>query len=114
MALIGKKTESIPTGVALVMGNANPLTDPKMRLLVRSAVTDGDYVAVQDAYALAKRLAPPSSELWPWWLDGVENLARGGDPDLDLFVRFTRDVAGIAPWGSLPATARQRLRALGG
>jgi hypothetical protein len=44
----------------------------------------------------------------------VEGLARSGDQDLGLFVRFTRDVAGIAPWGNLPAAARQRLRALSG
>lgn len=85
-----------------------------MRGFVRSAVTQGDYGAVQDAHALAERLLPPSSELWAWWLDGVESLARSGDQDLALFVRFTRDVAGIAPWGDLPATARRRLRALGG
>jgi hypothetical protein len=112
MALIGKKTEVTPTGLALVMGNANPLSDPKMRLLVRSAVTAGDYAAVQDAHALAKSLAPPAAELWAWWLDGVEGLARSGDPDLAMFVRFTRDIAGIAPWGNLPAAARQRLMAL--
>jgi len=114
MALIGKKTESIPTGVALVMGNVNPLADPKMRMFVRSAVTEGDYGAVQGAHALAESLVPPASELWPWWLNGLESLARSGDQDLGLFVRFTFDVAGIAPWGNLPAPARERLRALGG
>ncbi len=114
MALIGKKTESIPTGLALVMGNVNPLSDPRMRKFVRSAVTEGDYQAVQDAHALAESLAPPASELWTCWLDGVESLARGGDQDLGLFVRFTRDVAGIAPWGNPPPAARKRLRALNG
>jgi hypothetical protein len=114
MALIGKKTERAPTGLALVLGNGNPLSDPKLRMLVRSAVTEGDYAAVQDAYALARSIVPPGSELWPWWLDAVEGLARSGDPDLGLFVRFTGNVAGIAPWGNLPPTARQRLRALSG
>jgi len=114
MALIGKKTGSIPTGLALLLGDVNPLSDPRMRMFVRSAVTEGDYRAVQDAHALAESLVPPASELWTWWLDGVESLARSGDQDLGLFVRFTRDVAGIAPWGNLPATARQRLRALSG
>jgi hypothetical protein len=113
MALIGKKTGTIPTGIELVMGNINPLSDPKMRMFVRLAVT-GDYGAVQDAHALAERLLPPGSDLWSWWLDGVESLATSGDQDLGAFVRFTRDVAGIAPWGNLPATAGQRLRALGG
>ncbi len=113
MALIGKKTGTIPSGIGLVMGNVNPLSDPKMRMFVRSAVA-GDYGAVQDAHALAESFLPSGSELWPWWLDGVESLARSGDQDLGLFVRFTRDVAGIAPWGNLPVTARQRLRALGG
>jgi hypothetical protein len=112
MALIGKKTQSIPTGLALVMGDVNPLSDPRMRMLVKSAVTEGDYRAVQAAYAFAETLVPPASELWTWWLDGVEALARSGDQDLGLFVRFTHDVAGIAPWGNLPATGRQRLRAL--
>ena len=83
-------------------------------MFVKSAVTGGDYGAVQDAYALAQSLVPPGKELWAWWLDGVESLARSGDQDLGLFVRFTRDVAGIAPWGSLPETARRRLSALGG
>jgi hypothetical protein len=114
MALIGKKTESIPAGLALILGNVNPLSDPRMRTFVRSAVTEGDYRAVQDAHALAESLLPPASELWPWWLDGMESLARNGDQDLGLFVRFTTDVAGIAPWGKLPATASQRLRALSG
>jgi hypothetical protein len=114
MALIGKKTGNVPADVPLLLGNVNPLSDPRMRTLVRSAVTKGDYGAVQDAHALAESLVPPASELWTWWLDGVESLARSDDQDLELFVRFTRDVAGIAPWGNLPATGRQRLRALGG
>jgi hypothetical protein len=114
MALIGKKTGSIPAGLPMVLGNVNPLSDPRMRMLVRSAVTEGDYGAVQDAHALAESLRPPTSELWTWWLDGVEDLARSDDQDLWLFVRFTRDVAGIAPWGNLPAAARQRLSALSG
>jgi hypothetical protein len=111
MALIGKKTGTIPTGLELVLGSVNPLSDPKMRALVRSAVA-GDYGAVQDAHALAERLLPPASDLWTWWLNGVESLAKIGDQDLELFVRFTRDVAGIAPWGALPATGSQRLRSL--
>jgi hypothetical protein len=114
MALIGKKTGSIPADVPLLLGNVNPLSDPRMRMFVRSAVTEGDYRAVQDAHALAESLVPPASELWTWWLDGVEGLSRSGDQDLGLFVRFTRDVAGIAPWGNPPASARQRLRALAG
>jgi hypothetical protein len=114
MALIGKKTESIPAGLPLVLGDVNPLSDPRMRRFVRAAVTEGDYGAVQDAHALAESLAPPASELWTWWLDGVESLARSGDQDLSLFITFTRDASGIAPWGNLPATARERLRALSG
>ena len=114
MALIGKKTANIPTGVPLLLENVNPLSDPRMRAFVQSAVTKGDYGAVQDAHALAESLLPPASELWTWWLDGVESLARSGDQDIRLFVRFTRDVAGIAPWGNPPATARQRLSALSG
>ena len=39
MALIGKKTSTVPTGLELVMGNINPLSDPKMRMFVQSAVT---------------------------------------------------------------------------
>jgi hypothetical protein len=112
MALIGKKAESIPTGLALVLGKVNPLSDPSMRMFVRSAVTEGDYAAAQSAYVLAERLLPPGSELWTWWLDGVEDLVRTGDEDSGLFVSFTRNVAGIAPWGTLPAGAQQRLRAL--
>lgn len=112
MALIGKKTGNVPADVPLLLGNVNPLSDPRMRTFVRLAVTKGDYSAVQDAHALAKSLAPPDSELWTWWLGGVESLARSGDDDLQLFVTFTRDVAGIAPWGNLPAHALQRLSAL--
>lgn len=114
MALIGKKTESIPTGLNLVLGSNNPLADPRMRKFVRSAVTEGDYGAVQDAHALAESLLPPGSELWAWWFDGLDGLARSGDEDLGLFVRFTGDVDGIAPWGKLPATGRPRLRGLSG
>ena len=114
MALVGKKAEEIPTGLALSMGTVNPLSDPRMRMFVRSAVTKGDYEAVRGAHALAQSFLPPGSMLWQWWLDGVESLARSGDPDLGLFVTFTRDVAGISPWGNLPAAASQRLRALSG
>ncbi|HTV10444.1 MAG TPA: hypothetical protein VME20_01155 [Acidimicrobiales bacterium] len=81
-------------------------------MFVRSAVTERDFGAVQAAHALAESLVPPASELWPWWLDALEKLARSGDQDLEMFVRFTRDVVGIAPWGPLPGTARERLRAL--
>jgi hypothetical protein len=112
MALIGKRTGNIPSGHSLVLGSTNPLSDPRMRALVRSAVTEGDYGAVQDAHALAESLLPPGSELWAWWLDGLEGLARSGDQDLGVFVRFTRDVAGIGPWAPLAATSSQRLRAL--
>jgi hypothetical protein len=112
MALIGKKTGNIPSDVPLLLGNVNPLSDPRMRKFVRSAVTEGDYGAVQDAHALAETLVPPASDLWTWWLDGVESLAQSGDQDLGLFVRFTRDVDGIAPWGNLPARARERLSVL--
>jgi hypothetical protein len=114
MALIGKKTESIPTDLTVVMGKVNPLSDPRMRKFVSSAVTEGDYTAVQSAHALAESLLPPGFELWTWWFDGVEDLVGTADHDSELFVRFTRDVAGIAPWGKLPAKAQQRLRALNG
>jgi hypothetical protein len=114
MALIGKKTGSIPSGLALVLGKVNPLSDPKLRLFVRSAVTDADYRAVWEAHALVESLLPPGSELWPWWLEELESLARSGDEDLGLFVKFTRDVAGIAPWGNLPPNARKRLSTLSG
>jgi hypothetical protein len=97
MALIGKKTGEIPADAPLVLGNVSPLSEPRMRKLVRSAVTEGDYAAVQEAHALAQSLRPPASELWIWWLDGVESLAQSDDQDLGLFVRFTRDVAGISP-----------------
>jgi hypothetical protein len=112
MALIGKKTGNVPADVPQLLGNMNPLSDPRMRTLVRSAVAQGDYGAVQEAHALAETLVPPGADLWTWWLDGVESLAGSGDQDLGLFVRFTRDVSGIAPWGNIPAPARQRLDAL--
>ena len=99
MALIGKKTESIPTGLALVMGNENPLSDPRMRMFVRSAVTNGDYGAVQDAHTLAESLAPPG-------VGTVDLVARrGGEPG--------------TKWRSGPRAVRQvhprrrRYRALG-
>jgi hypothetical protein len=114
MALIGKKTGNVPADVPLLLGKVNPLSDPRMRMFVRSAVTEGNYGAVQDAHALAQSLVPPGSPLWTWWLDGLESLAQSGDEDFGMFLRFTRDIVGIAPWGNLPATARQRLGALGG
>ncbi len=114
MALLGKKTGSVPAGPSPLMARINPLSDPRMRALVRMAATEGDYAAVQDAHALAMGLVAPGSDLWSWWLDGVEGLARNGDPDLALFLKFTREAAGIGPWGDLPAGARERLRALGG
>lgn len=95
------------------MPKVNPLSDPRMRALVRMAATEGNYKAVKDAYALAERLVPPGAELWSWWLDGLEGFSLSGDGDLPLFVKFTREAAGIDPWGELPAVARQRLRALG-
>jgi len=111
MAVLRKKTSSVPAGPTFVMPKTNPLLDPRMRVLVRMAATEGSYEAMQDAHALATRLLPPGDELWSWWLDGLESLRGDKDEDLALFVKFTREAAGIEPWGTVPAGARERLRA---
>lgn len=111
MAVLRKKTSSLPTGPTFVMPKINPLSDPRMRVLVRMAATQGSYEAMQDAHALATCLLPPGDELWSWWLGGLEDLKGSGDADLAMFVKFTREAAGIEPWGSVPAGARERLRA---
>jgi hypothetical protein len=95
------------------MPKINPLSDPRMRVLVRMAATEGNYEAMLDAHALAVRLLPPGDELWSCWLDGLESLSESKDEDVAVFVKFTREAAGIQPWGSLPAGARERLRAFG-
>ncbi len=84
-----------------------------MRVLVRMAATEGNYEAMLDAHDLAMRLLAPGDELWSWWLGGLESLSASKDEDLAVFVKFTREAAGIQPWGSLPAGARERLRAFG-
>jgi hypothetical protein len=113
MALLGKKTARLPAGPTFVMPKINPLSDPRMRVLVRMAATEGNYEAMLDAHALAMRLLPPGDELWSCWLDGLESLSESKDEDLAVFVKFTREAAGIEPWGSVPPGARERLRALG-
>jgi hypothetical protein len=113
MALLGKKTARLPAGPTFVMPKINPLSDPRMRVLVRMAATEGNYEAMLDAHDLAMRLLPPGDELWSWWLGGLESLSASKDEDLAVFVKFTREAAGIEPWGSLPAGARERLRAFG-
>jgi len=82
-----------------------------MRMFVRSAVT-GDFGAVQDAHALAESLLPllrscgaGGSMGWRAWPEVVTRTS-------SFFVRFTRDVAGIAPWGALPETASPALAPL--
>lgn len=96
-----------------MMPKMNPLSDPRMRVLVRMAATEGSYDALVEAHALAMRLLPPGDELWSWWLEGLGTLSASNDEDLAVFVKFTRDVAGIQPWGTLPPGPRERLRALG-
>jgi hypothetical protein len=95
------------------MPKINPLSDPRMRVLVRMAATEGNYEAMLDAHALALRLLPPGDELWGYWLDGLDSLRESHDEDLAVFVKFTREVAGIQPWGGVPAGPRERLRAFG-
>jgi hypothetical protein len=94
------------------MPKVNPLCEPRMQALVRMAAAEGNYDAVRDAFTLAERLVPPGADFWSWWLDAVEALTAGSE-DFALAVKFTREVAGINPWGELPAGARQRLRNLG-
>ncbi len=84
-----------------------------MRVLVRMAATEGNYEAMLDAHDLAMRLLPPGDELWSWWLAGLESLGASNDEDLAVFVKFTREAAGIEPWGTVPAGAREHLRAFG-
>lgn len=114
MAVLRKKTSNAPAGPTFVMPKVNPLSDPRMRSLVRSAATEGNYEAMLDAHALALRLLAPGDELWTSWLDGLESLGASQDGDLAVFVKFTREAAGIQPWGSLPVGARERLRAFEG
>jgi hypothetical protein len=113
VAIVGKKTTRLPGGPTFVMPKMNPLSDPRMRVLVRMAATEGNYEAMLEAHTLAMRLLPPGDELWSWWLGGLESLTGSQDEDLAVFVKFTREVAGIQPWGSVPAGPRERLRAFG-
>ena len=110
MGLIGKRRGALPERPSPLMPTFNPLSDPRIRTLVYAAAAEGSYDAVKEAYDLAKSLVPAGTDLWSWWLDGVEGLARVGDQDAALFVRFTRQVAGIKPWGELSPEGRQRLK----
>jgi hypothetical protein len=91
------------------MPRLNPLSEPRIRSLVHMAVVGGNYEAAKEAHALVRSLVPAGTDLWSWWFDGVEDLAQVGDQDLNLFLKFTRDVAGIKPWGDLPPAGRDRL-----
>ena len=91
------------------MPKLNPLSSPQIRSLVHQAALEGDYEAVKEAYTMAKSLVPAGTDLWSWWLEGLEGLAQVGDQDLGLFVKFTREVVGIKPWGDLAPGGRQRL-----
>lgn len=112
MGLVGKKRESVPDRAGSLVPKLNPLSDPRIRLLVHRASMEGDYEAVKELHALAESLVPTGTTVWSWWLDAVEALAQAGDQDQVLFVRFTREVAGIKPWGDLPPTGRDRLAEL--
>jgi hypothetical protein len=111
MAIVGKKRDIVPDRPSPLMTGINPLSDLRMRTLVRTAA-EGNYQAVVDAYTLAQNLVPHGTNLWSWWLDGVEDLAQNGDQDGALYVKFTNEAAGIRPWGEPPAGARERLQAL--
>jgi len=107
VALVSKKRT--PDRPSPLVPRFNPLSGPDVRSLVRSAVVGGDYAAVKETHVQVKSLVPAGTDLWSWWLDGIEDLARVGDQDGALFVRFTREVAGIKPWGDLPPGGRDRL-----
>ena len=94
------------------MPRLNPLSGPRIRSLVHMAAVEGDYEAAKEAYVLVKSLVPAGTDLWSWWFDGVAGLAQVGDQDCALFVKFTREVAGIKPWGDLPPGGRDRLEEL--
>jgi hypothetical protein len=113
VGLVSKKKGSIPEAPSPLMPKLNPLSDPRIRTLVRRALVEGDYEAVKETYAVAKSLVPEGTDLWSWWLEGVEGLAHVGDQDGALFVKFTREVAGIKPWGELPLGGRDRLAEVG-
>jgi len=113
MALVGKKAREAPAP-GFVMPKINPLSDPHLRQLVRMAAVHRNYDAMRDAHALAASLVPPDADLWSVWVDGLETLSREGDEELAMFVKFTREAAGIDPWGNVPAAASRRLRALTG
>ncbi len=102
MALLGKKTARLPAGPTFVMPKINPLSDPRMRVLVRMAATEGNYEAMLDAHDLAMRLLPPGDELWSWWLGGLESLSASKDEDLAVFVKFTRGGSGYRALGQPP------------
>jgi len=110
VGLVSKK--STPDRPSPLMPRINPLSGPRIRSLVRMAAVEGDYEAAKEAHVLVKSLVPAGTDLWSWWFDGLEGLAQVSDQDRALFVKFTREVAGIKPWGELPPGGRERLEEL--
>lgn len=90
---------------------APPLGSPQVRSLLRMATVDMNYGAVQDLHRIYSRMADPV-DLWTWWLDRAEEIARAGDRQLAATaIDFARK-ANVAPWGPLNQGHYERMRVI--
>lgn len=88
---------------------APPLGSQEIRSLLRMATVDMNYGAVQDLHRKYSGMALPD-QLWTWWLDRAEEIARSGDRELAaVAIDFARK-ANVDPWGPLDHNHYQRMR----
>lgn len=86
-----------------------PLGSPQIRSLLQMATVDMNYGAVQDLHRIYSGTADPD-DLWTWWLDRAEEVARSGDRQLaDTAIDFARK-ANVEPWGPLNPDHYERMR----
>ena len=86
-----------------------PLGSAQTRGLLRMATVDMNYGAVQDLHRIYSGMTDPDN-LWTWWLDRVEEVARSGDRQLAAAaIDFARK-ANVEPWGPLSHDHYQRMR----
>jgi hypothetical protein len=91
--------------------SAPPLTDPQIRRLLHMATADLNYGAVQDLHRIYDGMAP-ADQLWTWWLDQAEAIARSGNRELAaIAVDFARK-ANVEPWGPVTSEQYDRMRAI--
>ncbi|TYB39694.1 hypothetical protein FXF50_04765 [Micromonospora sp. AP08] len=87
------------------------MTDGHVTVLLHRATVEMDYQAVLQLHRIYAGQAPPG-ELWTWWLNQAEALARSGERSLAAAAIDLSRKANIEPWDPLTAGHYARMRAI--